>query len=140
MRLHHRIPSLSQPRPIPRMALVAACLVVLTGPAFGQGEPKYIGWSKIEGAKETREIKEKLREGTFDEEAKGYFLGTVLPQLAIEENRGTIERTRRRMRELLLTDVGDEKAFADATRMVADFMNALRSPWFASTRCCSWAN
>jgi hypothetical protein len=45
--------------------------------------------------------------------------------LAIDENSSTIERTRRRMREVLLTEIEDDKAFNDVSRLVADFMTAL---------------
>lgn len=125
MRRYLRIPLPFRPFWIARPVAVVACAAVFVGPAFGQGEPQYVGWSKVEGARETREIKEKLREGSFDGEARRYLLQTVLPQLGFEENRITIERTRRRMRELILTDVGDDKAFMEASRTVADFMNAL---------------
>lgn len=125
MRRIARIAPLLQPFTGLCAAVAVVCLTVVAGPASGQGDPQYIGWSKIEGAKETRDIKDRLREGIFDEQAKRYFRVTVLPQLALAENRPTIERTRRRMRELLLTDIPDEGAFADAMQTVADFMEAL---------------
>jgi len=91
-----------------------------------RAEPKYVGWSKVESARETREYKEKLRDnGALDGNARQFLEQTTLPQLALEENRPTIERTRRRIRELLLADIGDDKTFAEVSRLVADFMTAL---------------
>jgi hypothetical protein len=46
----------------------------------------------------------------------------VLPQLQLEANRGNIEVVRRKMRSLLLDNVGDGKAFEAASRAVLDFM------------------
>jgi hypothetical protein len=109
----------------------AACLVT-AAPALAQGEPKYRGWAKVENAREMRELKDKLRDGSaLDAEAREFVRQTVLPQLALEaqstreDNASTIERTRRRMREVVLTEIEDEKAFADMSRLVADFMAAL---------------
>ena len=100
--------------------------LVTAAPALAQGEPKYLGWSKVENAREMRELKDKLRDGSaLDAESREFVRQTVLPQLALEENSSTIERTRRRMREVLLTEIEDEKAFADVSRLVADFMTAL---------------
>jgi hypothetical protein len=100
--------------------------LVTAAPALAQGEPKYLGGSKVENAREMRELKDKLRDGSaLDAESREFVRQTVLPQLTLEENASTIERTRRRMREVLLTEIEDEKAFADMSRLVADFMTAL---------------
>jgi hypothetical protein len=111
------------------VAAVAITLAASLGaavPALAQGEPQYIGWAKVENAREMRELKEKLRDGSaFDAEARGFLQQTVLPQLGLEENRSTIERTRRRMREVVLTEIEDDKAFADVSRLFADSMTAL---------------
>jgi hypothetical protein len=108
------------------MKLLAFGIALLVGAAvaaIGRAEPKYVGWSKVESARETREYKEKLRDnGALDSNAREFLEQTTLPQLALEENRPTIERTRRRIRELLLTDIGDDKTFADVSQLVADFM------------------
>ncbi len=111
------------------VAAVAITLAASLGaavPALAQGEPQYIGWAKVENAREMRELKEKLRDGSaFDAEARGFLQQTVLPQLGLEENRSTIERTRRRMREVVLTEIEDDKAFADVSRLFAESMTAL---------------
>ena len=92
---------------------------------MAHAEPKYVGWTKVEASREIRELKEKLREGgQFDDNAKQFLQETALPQLALEENRSLIERTRKRLRELLLGDVGEDKAYADIAQLIADFMTA----------------
>jgi hypothetical protein len=107
------------------VALVLAPAVVVS-PAWAQGEPAYIGWTKVETARETREYKDKIRDGAaLDAESRRFLQQTALPQLALEENLATIERTRRRMREVLLTEIDDDKAFADVSRLVAEFMTGL---------------
>jgi hypothetical protein len=86
----------------------------------------YSTWTKVEGAVETREFKEKLRGGgQFDAAARSFVTRVALPQLGLEANRPTIERVRRRMREIVLSDIADEKAFDDAAKTVLDAMAAL---------------
>ena len=102
-------------------ALAVACMA---GPA--RAEPKYVGWTKVEACREIRELKEKLREGgQIDANARLFLEETALPQLALDDNRATIERTRRRIRELLLADVADEKAYGEISLLIAEFMTAL---------------
>ena len=111
-----RIPSLSL-----AVAIAAACSAGTT-----RAEPKYAGWTKVEASREMREMKEKLREGAqLDPNARLFVEETVLPQLALDDNRTLIERTRKRMRELLLGDVAEEKAYGDIARLLADSMTAL---------------
>jgi hypothetical protein len=89
-------------------------------------EPKYVGWPKVEACREIREFKEKLRDGgQFDANVRQFLEETVLPQLALDDNRATIERTRKRIRELLLADVADERAFGEVSLLIAKFMTAL---------------
>ena len=91
-----------------------------------RAEPKYVGWGKVEACREIRELKEKLREGgQVDDAARLFLAETALPQLALEDNRSTIERTRKRIREILLADVGDEKAHGDISLMIEEFMTAV---------------
>ena len=95
--------------------------------AFAQNAgAKYSTWSKVEAAPETRAYKENLREGGgLDATLRALLELTALPQLALASNRSTIERTRRRMRELLLTEIADEKAFEDASQVFLDFFGKL---------------
>ena len=95
--------------------------------AFAQNSgAKYSTWSKVEAAPETRAYKENLREGGgLDATLRALLELSALPQLALASNRSTIERTRRRMRELLLTEIADEKAFEDASQVFLDFFGKL---------------
>ena len=87
---------------------------------------KFSTLTKVEGAVETRDYKEKLRDGgQFDAAARSYVTQIALPQLGFEANRGTIERVRRRIREIVLSDIADEKAFSDAAKTVLDTMAAV---------------
>jgi hypothetical protein len=114
-------------RVLPVAALIAfAASLVAAAPALAQGEPRYLGWAKVENAREMRELKDKLRDGAaLDGESREFVRQTVLPQLVLEENRSTIERTRRRVREVLLTEIEDDKAFADVSRLAADYMTVV---------------
>jgi hypothetical protein len=96
-------------------------------PAPGQeAKAKYSNWTKVEGAVETREYKEKLRDGgPFDAAARGFATQVVLPQLGLEANRPTIERVRRRIREVVLADIADDKTFNDAAKTVLETMSTL---------------
>lgn len=100
---------------------------VCAGSAVAHAEPRYVGWSKVEAAKETKDFKERMREdgNGLDEADRQYLADTVLPQLAIEENRPNIERVRRRLREMFLTDIKDEKAFASLSEIVSGEMARL---------------
>ena len=114
-----------------RFRLLIPALIVggLLGawPASAQeAAAKYSTWTKVEGAVETREFKEKLRGGgQFDAAARGFVTQVALPQLGLEANRSTIERVRRRIREVVLSDIADEKAFDDVAKTVLDAMAAL---------------
>lgn len=106
-------------------ALVALALVPGAG-GSARAEPKYVGWTKVESSREIRELKEKMREsGAFDAGARAFLDETVLPQLALQENRPLIEQTRRRIREVVFADVGDDKLFDEMSLAVAQFMTAL---------------
>ena len=109
-----------------RPFLLLAAVVVVCAAAVARAEPKYVGWTKVEASREIRELKEKLREGgQFDDTAKQFLEESALPQLALEENRPLIERTRKRIRELLLGDVGEDKAYGDIALLLAEYMTSL---------------
>lgn len=109
-----------------RFRLLLSAALAVACAAVAHAEPKYVGWTKVEAAREMRELKEKLREGgQFDANARQFLEETALPQLALQENRALIERTRKRIRELLLGDVAEEKAYGDISLLVAEFMTAL---------------
>ncbi len=108
-------------------------LVLLVGglcgsvPASAQdAAAKFSTWTKVEAAVETRDYKDKLRDGgQFDAAARSYVTQVVLPQLGLEANRATIERVRRRIREIVFSDIADEKAFNDTAKTVLDTMAAV---------------
>lgn len=105
---------------------LAAALVLGCAVGAARAEPKYVGWAKVEACREIREFKEKLRDGgQLDANAKLFLEETALPQLALDDNRATIERTRKRIREVLLADVGDDKAAGEISLLIAQFMDAL---------------
>jgi hypothetical protein len=112
-------------RPWLSALIVGGLLWPLPAPAQEPGG-KYSSWSKVEAAVETRAYKEKLRDGgPFDAAARGFATQVVLPQLALEPNRATIERVRRRIREVVLSDIADGQAFDNAAKTVLDTMAAL---------------
>jgi len=115
--------------PVTRTVVAAlAVTFCLSGTARSQdaGELKYASWSKVESADATREYKERLKEaGSLDQASQTFLVQDALTQLANEENRSSIERVRRRMREVLLTEIGNPQVLAAANGVVADFMAAV---------------
>lgn len=99
-------------------------MFVATG-ASAQDVDKFQTWTKVEEARETREFKDDLRAGGAFDEGSRAFLTQILTQLSLPANRLTIERVRRRIRELLLSDIADEKSHEAANRVVLDFMTTL---------------
>lgn len=97
--------------------VLAACL---SAAASGQ-EPdtKYSSLSKVENAPDIRDLRQRLRDGgPFDANVRDLIIRVVVPQLAFEANRPTIERVRRRIRDLPLGDITDDKAFDDAAKVM----------------------
>lgn len=113
----------------PRVSGVVAAglLAMATAVAFGQAEDaRFSNWTKIESAAETRTYKEAMRAGGgFDAASRGYLEDIALPQLALEANRQTIEKVRKRMREFLLTDIANEKTAEDVSKTALAFMESL---------------
>ena len=112
-----------------RVTAILAAGIILTTAANGFGQEndaRFAGWSKVESAPETRTYKEAMRGGGgFDATARGFLEEIALPQLALEANRTTIERVRKRMREYLLADITNEKAADDASKAAMAFMESL---------------
>jgi hypothetical protein len=94
---------------------------------FGQdGDARFAGWAKVESAAETRTYREAMKGGgPFDQTARGFLEEIALPQLALEANRSTIERVRKRIREYLLADIANEKAADEAIKAAMAFMETL---------------
>lgn len=101
-------------------------MLTITGVAHGQ-QPEGVpaDWRKAETAAET-EYKQPLAEGNaVDAKIRGFLREKALPQLALESNRTTIEKTRRRMRDFLLGGIEDAKAFDDVSRVILEDMSTL---------------
>lgn len=88
-------------------------------------DPSKAPWVKFEAAIE-KNYREPLKQGGgFENTAKEYLEKTVVPQLAAEDNRAIIERVRKRMRELLLGGITDDKAFEAASVAAVAAMEAM---------------
>lgn len=118
-------------RPSPRAAVVCCWLSVafvgLAAVARAQpaAAPAAADWKQFEASQELTDYRLALREGGFDEATKAFLTNTALPQLGLPANRGTIERVRRRMRELLCGDAAtDPKALDAALQTIVGFMTA----------------
>ena len=110
---------------LPLAVLMAAALT-----AHAQDEPsgKFTNWTKVDGSDQRRVYVDAMREANpnaFAGPVRDFAVDTVLPQLQEEINRSSIEVVRRKMRALLLDNVGDPKSFEAASRAVLDFMMPL---------------
>jgi hypothetical protein len=83
------------------VALIACAGLVWGGLAAAQ-VPKE--WRLLESDARTLDFRNKLREGTFDATSRSFLTDVALPQLVLPANRDTIDRVRRRIRELLVAD------------------------------------
>ncbi len=88
-------------------------------------DPSKAPWVKFEAAIE-KNYREPLKQGgNFETVVRDYLEKNVVPQLAVEDNRAIIERVRKRMRELLLGGITDDKAFESASAAAAEAMEAM---------------
>ncbi|MCE9630730.1 MAG: hypothetical protein K8S94_08480 [Planctomycetia bacterium] len=76
-------------------------------------EPAFASWSKVEATQEMRDYQAKLKKGEFDESARKFLETSILPQLAAEKNMPTIERVRRRLRDVALNERDADAAALD---------------------------
>lgn len=96
------------------------------GVAQDASDTRFATWQRVEGSDALREYKERLKEAaSLDQASRTFLEADALPQLAREENRGSIERVRRRMRDVLLGEIGNQQALAAANGLVADFMDGM---------------
>jgi hypothetical protein len=76
-------------------------------------------WTKVEA--EAKGYGDPLKAGgAFDGAARDFVSRKAMPQLASPANRSIIDRVRRRLREILLGGITDERAFEDASKAVAE--------------------
>ncbi|MFZ4637868.1 MAG: hypothetical protein ACOYMC_10710, partial [Pirellulales bacterium] len=107
------------------LVIVAAVALWTAASALAQDEPQFATWAKAEAADEAKKYVEQLKKGEFDAAAQAFLEQIALPQLAIDGNRKTIERTRRRMREVLLNEkLAEAAALEKASRAAVDWLVA----------------
>jgi len=109
-------------------AFLVAGMLTSAGPeGFAEDDaPRFSSWLKIESATETKAYKEAMRSGgALDANSRGFLETIALPQLELPGNRPTIERVRKRMRELLLAEITDQKTAEDAIKTFSTFLEAL---------------
>lgn len=87
------------------------------------------GWTKIEQDVE-KNLKDLLRApGGLDAKVRDFIAEKAVPQLANDANRGMLDRIRRRMREIFLAGITDDRTFDDAsTAIVEGAMAVVRDP------------
>jgi len=98
-------------------AVVALAAMVWCGFAVAQA-PK--DWRQLESDARTQDYRNKLREGTFDATSRAFLTDLALPQLLLPANRDSIDRVRRRIRELLVTDASLPTIVDYAAALVKD--------------------
>ena len=102
-----------------------------TKPAGDAG--RNAAWTKIEQDAE-KGYREPLKTGGgFEAAARDFLAKKAMPQLANEANRLIIDRVRRKMREILVVGITDDRAFDDASKAVADAAVAIARNPAAST-------
>jgi hypothetical protein len=119
--------------------LLATGLVVATGglvPAQEEGDEtaqdgeegakpagdatRNAAWTKIEQDAE-KSYKEPLRTGGgFSPAAEDFVVKKAMPQLANDANRPILDRVRRKLRDILIVGITDDRAFDEASKAVAD--------------------
>lgn len=104
---------------------VVGISVAASAPAFAQDEPQFSTWPKVEGSDDAKKYFDQMKKGEFDAGSKAFLERIALPQLAGEGNRKQIERTRRRMRDMLLNEKTTEATALDkAARTAVDWLVA----------------
>ena len=102
-----------------------------TKPAGDAG--RNAAWTKIEQDAE-KGYREPLKTGGgFEAAARDFVTKKAMPQLANDANRSIIDRVRRKMREILVVGITDDRAFDDASKAVADAAVAIARNPEAST-------
>ena len=77
-------------------------------------------WTKVEQDAE-KLYKEPLKTGgSFTPAAQDFIAKKAMPQLANDANRPILDRVRRKMREILIVGITEDRAFDDASKAVAD--------------------
>lgn len=101
----------------PLVIMFVAGALLCAQPPLVAADEEGEAWKKLEKDPNFLAYREKLRLKQFDPDCQQFLLETALPQLGMAENRQTIDRVRRRMRELL--------AYENANPIIAEFMAKL---------------
>ena len=102
------------------MPLLAAAWITLA-PSAGRAAD-YDSWSKVEGAQETRDYGQQIKEGKFDAAQKTFVDQTLLPQLGLEANRTAIAAVRQRIRDVALRGATKKEVVDQANAAIRDGM------------------
>lgn len=106
-------------------AMLSACLGVAVTCSAVDARGQAADWTQLERSQELTDYRLSLREGGFDANARAFLTNMALPQLGLPANSGSIERVRRRMRELLCGDAAsDPKAVDAALQTITESMMA----------------
>lgn len=114
--------SIARPRFIFRFQLplvLALCGMLQSAMAAGAG---YESWSKVEQAQETRDYGAQIREGKFEPAQRAFINDTLLPQLGLEANRGSIAAVRQRIRDVTLRGATKKEVVDQANAILRDGM------------------
>lgn len=123
--MHEPFASRRRAPPVLIAGLLAGCLLGGGVAAAQEAAAKYPTWTKFELSSETRDFRAKLRDGGgFEAADREFVVRQALPQLGFESNRATIERVRRRIREAILEEITDPKAYDTAAQAVLEAMLA----------------
>jgi hypothetical protein len=121
----------TMPPPMMRILRVT-CLIVALGCCWAavaaraqDDTPTFSTWAKVEASTDAKDYGERLKKGEFDGKSKAFLEQIALPQLTLDGNRRTIERLRKRMREVLLNErVADAAALDQACTVAAAWLTA----------------
>ncbi|NCX97742.1 MAG: hypothetical protein EBX35_03985 [Planctomycetia bacterium] len=102
------------------MPLLAAAWSTLA-PSAGHAAD-YESWSKVEGAQQTRDYGQQIKEGKFDADQKTFVETTLLPQLGLEANRTAIAAVRQRIRDVALRGATKKEVVDQANAAIRDGM------------------
>ena len=101
------------------LATITALAVAMATAQAQEPPAAFSSWTKLEASEEMRGYIGKLKKGEFDDEARQFLETRILPQLAAEKNRPTIERVRRRLREVALGERESEAAALEKANAAA---------------------
>jgi hypothetical protein len=82
----------------------------------------YDSWSKVEGAQETRDYGQQIRDGKFDAAQKAFIDETLLPQLGLDANRTAIATVRQRIRDVALRGAAKKEVVDQGNAAIRDGM------------------